>query len=225
MDEPIKKRRGRPPGRKDGPRPPDAPPRGKPSDSVVVNTAEVMETLPPADTTAISRPATQAFTSKMPGPSYLSTGSREAAAAAVPEFISECVRIRSTVDLDNPDTLWNAMEQYLQLCAMSGLKISNSFMYLSCGISRPTVSDWFHGTRRQNNPEYKRFATMIKEICAAAREQYGLEGAVNPILTIFHQKFYDGFMDNPKEEAVNDPLGEMQDPKELAQKYKDIILD
>lgn len=143
----------------------------------------------------------------------------------VPTLIAGCVAIRQTVDLDNPATLWNAMEQYLQLCANTGLKISNAFMYLACGIDRRTVSDWYLGTRRQNNPEYRQFASMIKEICAAAREQYGIEGKTNPILTIFHQKFYDGFVDNPGAEQYADPLGEIQDPQKLAEKYKDLITD
>ena len=143
----------------------------------------------------------------------------------VPTLIAGCMAIRQGVDLDNPATLWNAMNQYIQLCATTGLKISNSFMYLACGVSRATVSEWYLGTKRQNNPEYRQFATMMKEICAAAREQYGIEGQTNAILTIFHQKFYDGFVDNPGSEQYADPLGEIQDPQKLAEKYRDIITD
>lgn len=143
----------------------------------------------------------------------------------VPDLITSCMEIRSHVDLNDPATLWNAMSQYLQLCSMSGMKISNGLMYLSCGISRDTIHEWSTGGRRKSNPEYRKFALMCKEICSAAREQYGIEGKVNPILTIFHQKFYDGFTDVPKAEEAKDPLGEMQDARELAEKYKDIIMD
>ena len=143
----------------------------------------------------------------------------------VPTMIAGCISIRQTVDLDDPRTLWHAMEQYVNLCAQTGMKISNAFMYLACGVSKQTISEWYLGNKRQNNPEYRKFASMVKEVCAAAREQYGIEGKTNPILTIFHQKFYDGFVDNPGAEQYADPLGEIQDPQKLAEKYKDLITD
>lgn len=146
-------------------------------------------------------------------------------ASAVPNMIASCIQIRNGVDIENPATLFNAMEQYLGLCAMSGMKISNTMLYFACNVTRTVVYDWYHGRARKGNPEYKQFASMIKDICSAAREQYGLEGQVNPILTIFHQKYYDGFRDNPQIDDVVDPMGENQDPQKLAEKYKDIILD
>lgn len=108
---------------------------------------------------------------------------------------------------------------------MSGMKISNGMLYFCCNINRTIAYDWYHGRSKKGNPEYKQFAALVKEICSAAREQYGLEGQVNPILTIFHQKYYDGFRDDPQIDDVIDPLGENQDPAKLAEKYKDIILD
>lgn len=152
-------------------------------------------------------------------------GGDAAGGGAVPDLIGECMKIRAGVNLNDPATLWDAMSKYLQLCAMSGMKISNSLMYLSCGVSRTTISEWEHGTKKKGDPEYRKFASMCREVCAAAREQYGLEGKVNPILTIFHQKFYDGFTDVPQPQEASDPLGEMQDARELAEKYKDLIMD
>ena len=143
----------------------------------------------------------------------------------VPNMILSCTQIRQSVDVENPETLFSAMEKYLSLCAMSGMKISNGMLYYACHVTRTVVHDWMHGRSRKGNPDYKRFAETVKEICSAAREQYGLEGQVNPILTIFHQKYYDGFRDNPQIDEVQDPLGENQDPQKLAEKYKDIILD
>lgn len=144
---------------------------------------------------------------------------------AVPDLIGACIAIREGVDIENPATIFTAMEQYLSLCSMSGMKISNSMMYFACNVTKTMVYDWYHGRQRKGNPEYKRFAQMVKEICSAAREQYGLEGQVNPILTIFHQKYYDGFRDNPQIDDVQDPMGENQDPQKLADKYKDILVD
>ena len=147
------------------------------------------------------------------------------AAGAVPNLIASCMQIRNSIDLEDPATLYRGLEQYLSLCSMSGMKISNNMMYFALNLTRQTAYDWYHGRQRKANPEYKRLASLMKEICTAAREQYGLEGQVNPILTIFHQKYYDGFRDNPQIDDVHDPLGEAQDPQKLAEKYQDLILD
>ena len=181
--------------------------------------------IPPSEESAepISRPPVPLDLTREIVPQTLLPKADEANAVA--SMIQTVIAIRQTVDLDNPATIWNALEQYLTLCSISGMKISNSTLYMACGVSRFDVHNWEYGLRRQNNPEYRRFALMAKEICAAAREQYGIEGQVNPILTIFHQKFYDGFKDNPAEEAAENPLGEITDPKKLAEKYKDLITD
>ena len=176
---------------------------------------------PPSD--EIRKPARKADLSLTIAPKQLMPVPGEA--SAVPNMITTILAIRNTVDLDNPATLWHGMEMYLNLCANTGMKISNTTLYTACGIDRRTIHDWEYGLRRQNNPEYRKFAQMAKMVCAAAREQYGIEGQVNPILTIFHQKFYDGLKDNPPDEAAENPLGEITDPEKLAEKYKDIIID
>lgn len=211
MDEqPVKRKRGRP--RKENKAPPpqyyDVLAKGQ----VVVDGANER-----------GRKGNTALTT--PRPVTVKTMDGGEAGGAVPELISACLAIRQTVNIDDPITLNNAMGQYIQLCSVSGMKISNSMLYFSCNITRTMVYDWLHGRTKKNNPEYKRFAMLVKEVCSAAREQYGLEGQVNPILTIFHQKYYDGFSDTPQIDETTDPLGENQDPAKLAEKYKDIILD
>ena len=149
----------------------------------------------------------------------------ETASTVVPSMILACQAIRREVNLDDPQTLWAALDKYMNLCVQTGMKISNGTLYFACGVSKETIKDWYLGYRRQSNPEYREFAKMAREIGAVAREQYGLEGQVNPILTIFHQKAYDHMTDLPQEEDRRDPLGEVQDPKKIAEKYKDLITD
>ena len=126
--------------------------------------------------------------------------------------------IRKTVNLDDPSTLWNALDSYLQFCCDTGFMIGNTSLYYAVGISKETASKWSKGQRKAHNPEFKRFADMAKEICAAAREQYGIEGQVNPILTIFHQKKYDGFRDDPPDDSIPMPLEDI-DIAKLERKY------
>lgn len=222
-DQPVKRKRGRPPGSPNK----NGTPVGRPKGTAEPRMSDILEESggvilePPSP--EIKKPATALDLSKAHAPKALMPTPGDA--SAVPNMITTILAIRNTVDLDNPRTLWNAMEMYLNLCSNTGMKISNSTLYMACGVDRRSVHDWEYGLRRQNNPEYRKFALMAREVCAAAREQYGLEGQVNPILTIFHQKFYDGFKDNPPDNAAENPLGEITDPQKLAEKYSDIILD
>lgn len=213
MDEPpVKRKRGRPPGKGN-------PPKPRMADFIDEKESGGVISAPPS----VKKPPVPLDLTTHIAPTTMLPKAEEA--AMVPNMVQTVLAIRSTVDLDNPATLWNAMDMYINLCANTGCKISNMTMYMACGVERQTIHDWEYGLRRQNNPEYRKFAKMLRMICAAAREQYGLEGQTNPILTIFHQKFYDGLKDNPPDDAAENPLGEIEDPQKLAEKYHDIILD
>lgn len=133
-----------------------------------------------------------------------------------PAFRERLLAIADTVDTDDIGSLYKGLERYIQLCGETGVLIGNNALYTALGISRVTICTWLRGTRRQNNPEYRKFAELVKQICGAAREQYGVEGIVDPILTIWHQKFYDGFVDDPPREEAHDPLGELPDQRRFA---------
>ena len=139
-------------------------------------------------------------------------------------FHEELRSIAETVNTDDINSLYRALEQYIRLCADTGLLIGNNTCYMALGISRPTISTWLNGTRRAHNPAYKEFATLVKTICAAAREQYGIEGITSPLMTIWLQKQYDGFTDTPQQEDIRDPLGALPDKEQLSKmerKYAD----
>ena len=99
--------------------------------------------------TEIRKPARKADLSLTVAPKQLMPVPGEA--SAVPNMITTILAIRNTVDLDNPATLWHGMEMYLNLCANTGMKISNTTLYTACGIDRRTIHDWEYGLRRQNN--------------------------------------------------------------------------
>ena len=221
MDEQPKRKRGRPKGSKSKTSRKGIPYRPRMSTVINESGGEISE--PPSEEIAISRAPAPVNLDRVASP--LTTLPVPQEATAVPNMVRTVLAIRETVDLDNPVTLWSAMDQYLNLCAMTGMKITNGTLYMACGVGRTDIHNWEYGIRRQNNPEYRKFAVMCREICAAAREQYGIEGQTNAILTIFHQKYYDGFTDVPQKEAVKDPLGEINDPEKIAEKYADLIVD
>ena len=60
-------------------------------------------------------------------------------------------------------------------------------------------------------------------MCAAYREQLGLEGKTHPALTIFWQRNFDGLTNEDIVRVTKeDPLGVLKDANEIAEKYKDM---
>lgn len=147
------------------------------------------------------------MSAKMPRPSFT-------------EALPVLDTIRQTVDLHDPQTLCNALHRYLDYCARTGFFITNKSLYYALRVSRDCICKWSNGSRKAHDPRYREFANLARQICAAAREQYGVEGQVNPILTIWHQKFYDGFADTPQPEKTYNPLGDMlPDAGEIIRKW------
>ena len=141
-----------------------------------------------------------------------------------PAVHAELLNNAQNVNRDDIESLYKGFERYIQLCGKIGLRVTNNGAYLALGVSRKTISAWITGTRRQSNPEYKRFAELVKQVCAAAREQYAIENLIDYRLAIFWEKIFDGFTDTPAREDVRDPLGALPDKEQLAkmmEKYAD----
>ena len=131
-------------------------------------------------------------------------------------------KISEKADVNDVDTLYACLEEYLQFCIDHNLQITNMNAYAACGLQRNQVKDWALGKARASDPAYKRFAITIRQICSQTREMLAVEGKLNPIIAIWHQKNYDGFSDRP--EAFSE--GEDESPKlsaaEIASKYAQI---
>ena len=151
-------------------------------------------------------------------------GAGEKAKAA--QFILECQNISRYSDHNNIDTLYTCFNAYIRLCMKFDYAITNMTAYMACGVHRRDIDRWASGERRKDDPAYKEFAEMVRSVCGAARELYGVEGKVNPILTIFHEKVVDKLSDQPvPDKEDTSPLGEMKDAESLAKKYENIPLD
>ena len=132
--------------------------------------------------------------------------------------------ISKDADLNDVSTLKNCFDRYLEFCYKHNVIVTNMCAYLACGVSKQTISAWSLGQNRANgHPEYKEFADYVKQMCAANREQLAVEGKVNPIISIFHQKTHDGFDDRPANHMflVDDEHVELS-ASEIAEKYAGI---
>ena len=137
------------------------------------------------------------------------------------QYHMDMLQMRQGVDRKNVPDLYQRFYRYLAYCAEKGIIPNNMNAYFAIGITKQDISAWYAGNR---SPEHKQFAEDIKQFFASIHEQAGGEGIVNPILSIYWSKAHDGMVEASKLEVVNtDPLGEKQSSEQIAQKYAGIL--
>ena len=129
------------------------------------------------------------------------------------------------INADDKDM--NSMRKcFYAFCALAeatNMKVGNMTAYAAMGINTSTANNWRKGGPG-STPERRQLIEEVCAVCGATREMLGASGAINPVLTIFWQKNWDGFRDVTEHVAYQgDPLGDKQTPNEIAEKYKDII--
>ena len=139
------------------------------------------------------------------------------------QYHMDMLQMRQGVDKKNVPDLYQRFYRYLAYCAEKGIIPNNMNAYFAIGITKQDISVWNAG---QRSPEHKQFAEDIKQFFASIHEQAGGEGIVNPILSIYWSKSHDGMSDNPRVEVtVTDPLGDRASSAEIAKKYEGILPD
>ena len=132
--------------------------------------------------------------------------------------------IADKADINDPESLYACLREYLALCVEQNIKVTNTAAYAACGVSGTDVLNWENGRTRANDKRYKEFATFLRSVCAQYREQAMVEGLVNPAVGIWHQKNYDGMRDDPIVAEVPDSgLEVRQDPEAIAEKYRVLL--
>ena len=144
--------------------------------------------------------------------------------AAIVAHVIATRQIAAKADINDPDSLFRCLEEYMLLCMEQNIKITNMAAYAACGVSGTDVLNWENGRTRKNDPRYREFAVFLRSVCAQYREQSMVEGTVNPVIGIWHQKQYDSMTDHPIVEASPDNAIEVkEDPDEIRARYKDIV--
>lgn len=145
-------------------------------------------------------------------------------AAAI--FLTECLKLRGHVNVENVNSLYGCLGDYLTLCQQTGMPITPKSMQLALGVSSATLYQWRKGTKRGDNEEYKKFADMVQEIGHTAIQVAGATGALDRILTIFWEKSAYGAVESTKPESeIEDPLGKGMTPTQIVEKYENMLPD
>lgn len=140
-------------------------------------------------------------------------------------FLLAVKRISFGVNIKDVNDMRNRFYQYVQLCALTDMKLGNMNAYSAMGILAPSAWAWKNGGAG-STPERKALIEEVDSICSGSREIYAQDSQINPVLAIFYHKNYDGLRDIQSHEvAPMDLLGDKQTPEQIAEKYKDIIED
>lgn len=115
------------------------------------------------------------------------------------------------------------LSDYINVCQVAGVKAGNLGAYAAMGLTGQIIGTWAAG---RSGTEKKEFALQVKRLFSAFRESLAQEGYISPPVAIFWAKNFDGLSDNPADTAEREnPLGEGMSSLEIAEKYKDIIID
>lgn len=143
---------------------------------------------------------------------------------AIVANIMQTLDIARRTNPNDIESLYSALKEYLAICMETNISVTNRSVYNALGVSEDTVRNWLHGRTHAQDPRYKEFAQLIKNVCAQYRELAGAEGKLDKTLTIWWQKAYDGFTDNPlPDKSVLTDDRTPADPEEIAAKYKHLL--
>lgn len=138
-------------------------------------------------------------------------------------FNLACMAIRKHANNKDVRSMRECFDAYATLCGLTGIPMGNVAAYYCIGIEKVTADLWLTG-KRGSTPERIELVREIKKVCAMNREAMASSGLLNPILTIFWQKNFDGFRDQGSVMADSDNLlGERQDARQIAEKYQGVI--
>ena len=135
------------------------------------------------------------------------------------EHIIRVNEIASHADRNDLLSLKSCFIAYLKLCQEDGFKVMNLSAYASMGMD----FNAFHSVARRNDPEIKAFAQFVRTTCAMFRESSISENKLNPVIGIFWQRNFDGLRNDTEQiQAVNEQEDEFTS-KGYKDKYKKLI--
>ena len=158
------------------------------------------------------------------GKAYLDHTVKDGTKGAIVAQVMQTIDIARRTNPSNIESLYDALQEYLTLCMQTNTSVTNTGLYGALGVTGDTISNWVNGKTKSSDPRYKEFGLLCRQVCSQYRELAAAEGKLHPTLTIWWQKQYDGFQDDPQpEKKLSDDYRPPADPQEIAEKYKHLL--
>lgn len=155
--------------------------------------------------------------------SALSEANAGRAAAAV-GHVMKCMQLGADVNKESIPSLYKGLENYIKFCYENDFPPTMATCCLALGLETGSLNSWRKGTRRAENPEYKRFAESVRYVIQAGIEACMVTGLINPVVGIWWEKSHFNMIETQKIEVEqSDPLGEKKSAKEIAEKYANFL--
>lgn len=139
-------------------------------------------------------------------------------------FVTECWKIGRTTSMDDIESLYSALQQYVQLCTYYGMPMLVKTCHLALGLNPRVIDSWRSGKTRKDDPRYQEFVNLMDAIIAAGIEAAGAAGSLDKVLTIWFEKAHFGLYEQQGIVVENaDPLGDRKSATEIQKKYADIL--
>lgn len=141
-------------------------------------------------------------------------------------FVTECWKIGQATSMDDIDSLYNALKQYVQLCTYYGMPMLVKTCHLALGLNSRVINSWRNGKTRKDDPRYQEFVNLMDAIIAAGIEAAGAAGSLDKVLTIWFEKAHFGLYEQQGITIENaDPLGEKKATSEIVKQYAELLPD
>ena len=135
-------------------------------------------------------------------------------------FLVQCMELGHRGNVNNLDTMYSNLENYLKLCVQTGMPMSVKTCDLALGVTRQCIIDWKSGKRRGDDPRYKEFAVLVDEVLQAGIESLAAAGSLDRVLLIWWEKSHFKMTEATGEnQEPDDVLGERKTAKEIVEKY------
>lgn len=129
------------------------------------------------------------------------------------------------IDLDSDEQVQERIKWYFEHCADNDMKPTVTGMANALGIAVITLHDWCIGRRRGKTDNRTEIVQRAYAVLGELWEDYMLNGKVNPVSGIFIGKNHFGYADKTEVTLTpNNPLGDIEDPEEIRQKYLESVV-
>ena len=151
---------------------------------------------------------------------YSKKGVMENIQAIVASIGADVVNIGQKIHLSDTEAVVETTKRYILSCYRTGILPSKHGLARACGMSGSALQNFIAMHPYHATTEY---VQMVFDSFAEMRETAALNGAAQPIVSIFGLKVNYGYRENePVKEAKENPLGEMEDTDSIAKKYLEL---
>ena len=160
-------------------------------------------------------------TSKRKTPANLEGGS-SAKKEDVSRILGNCLKWYKLDKVKSIEELNTRLEFFFTECFATGEIPTVEKMCLAIGYPRETVWRWETGEREcELGSAGGNIIKKAKNFLATFESEMVTEGKINPVVYIFRAKNFFGMKDQQEHVITpNNPMGDVSDPEEIAQKYK-----